>query len=178
MVKSRGEKEMTAPQMDLIVRDFQPGDEEAFRTLNEEWITRYFVLEEKDNTSLRNPQTKILDRGGRIFFAVRGGQTLGCCALVPMGDGEFEVAKMAVTESARGGGIGRKVLEYLVAEAKAAGARRLYLETNHVLETAIHLYESVGFRHVPKHRIVPSPYARADVYMEMWVGGPEDPPTR
>src|SRR5215467_5250854 len=143
---------MTAPQLDLIVREFQPGDEEAFRTLNEEWITRYFALEEKDSASLRDPHGKILDRGGRIFFAVRGDRAVGCCALVPMGPGEFEVAKMAVTESARGGGIGRRVLERTVAEAKAAGARRLYLETNHVLETAIHLYESVGFRHVPKDR--------------------------
>jgi GNAT superfamily N-acetyltransferase len=169
---------MTAPQLGLIVREFQPGDEEAFRTLNEEWITRYFVLEEKDSASLRDPHGKILDRGGRIFFAVRGNRAVGCCALVPMGAGEFEVAKMAVTESARGGGIGRKVLERVVAEARATGARRLYLETNHVLETAVHLYESVGFRHVPKERIIPSPYARADVYMELWLGGPEDPPTR
>ena len=43
----------------------------------------------------------------------------------------------------------------------------LYLETNHVLTPAIHLYEAVGFRNLPQERVTPSPYARADVFMEM-----------
>jgi hypothetical protein len=45
--------------------------------------------------------------------------------------------------------------------------RRLYLETNRVLAPAIRLYQSIGFQHIPPSRIVPSPYARADIYMEM-----------
>jgi hypothetical protein len=40
------------------------------------------------------------------------------------------------------------------------------------LTPAIRLYESQGFRHLPPERIVPSVYARADVYMELGtVGG-------
>jgi hypothetical protein len=49
----------------------------------------------------------------------------------------------------------------------ALGAESLYLETNDRLADAIHLYESLGFRHLPPERIVPSPYARANVYMEL-----------
>jgi GNAT superfamily N-acetyltransferase len=55
----------------------------------------------------------------------------------------------------------------VVEAARAAGTRRLYLETNHILTPAIRLYESVGFKSVPPDRIVPSPYARSDVSMEM-----------
>ena len=84
-----------------------------------------------------------------------------------MAAGEFEVAQMAVTESAQGKGIGRRVLEKTIAEARASGARRLYLETNRKLATAIRLYESLGFKHIPPERIVPSVYARADVFMEL-----------
>jgi transposase len=51
--------------------------------------------------------------------------------------------------------------------ARSAGARRLYLETNHILTAAIRLYHSIGFKPLPPSHIVPSPYARADVYMEM-----------
>ena len=74
---------------------------------------------------------------------------------------------MAVTSSAQGLGVGRLVLQRAVDAARDAGATRLYLETNHVLTPAIHLYEAVGFRNLPQERVTPSPYARADVFMEM-----------
>ena len=84
-----------------------------------------------------------------------------------MGPGAFELAKIAVLESERGRGIGRKVLAYAIAQAKKLGAERLYLETNRKLANAIHLYESVGFRHVSPEQVIASPYARANVFMEM-----------
>ena len=48
-----------------------------------------------------------------------------------------------------------------------AGGRRLWLETNRAMTPAIRLYESMGFRHVPAERAIPSLYARSDVQMEM-----------
>ncbi|MEP6534090.1 MAG: GNAT family N-acetyltransferase [Bryobacteraceae bacterium] len=154
-------------QTETTIREFQTGDESAFRILNEEWITRYFVMEAKDKASLADPYNTIVVKGGRIFFAISDDQPIGCCALLAMEPGEFEVAKMAVTETSQRTGIGRRLLEATIAEAHASGARRLYLETNRKLANAIRLYESVGFRHLPLERIVPSPYARADVYMEL-----------
>jgi N-acetylglutamate synthase-like GNAT family acetyltransferase len=160
---------MTANRAEVTVREFVSGDENAFRRLNEEWIVRYFKLEEKDLEAFANPQEKIIDTGGRIFFAVRGGEPIGVCALVTIAPGEFEVAKMGVTASAQGLGAGRMVLDSCVNAARQMGARRLYLETNHALTPAIHLYEAVGFQHLPKDRLTPSPYARSDVFMEMWL---------
>ncbi len=155
------------PKLALEIREFRPGDETAFRELNEEWITRYFVLEPKDVASISHPRESILERGGRILLAVQDGRAVGCCALVVMTPGEFEVAKMAVTESCQGQGIGRRLLAETVALGRRLGARRLYLETNAKLAPAIHLYEALGFRHVPPERVVPSPYARANVFMEL-----------
>ena len=154
----------------MTFREFQWGDEAAFRNLNEEWIRQYFVMEPKDEASLADPQRTILDGGGRIFFAVRDKEPIGCCALLPISPGEFEVAKMTVRESERRGGVGRQLLEKVISEARSAGARRLYLETNHQLRGAIRLYELAGFRHLPPERVIPSPYARADVYMELNFG--------
>jgi putative acetyltransferase len=156
--------------MDVTIREFGPGDEAAFRQLNEEWIIRHFALESKDEAALADPRRTILDRGGRIFFALQDGRPIGCCALLAMGPGEYELAKMAVTESFQGAGIGRRLLERTIAEARAAGATRLYLETNQKLAPAIRLYESVGFRHLPPERFAPSPYARSNVQMEMRIG--------
>ncbi len=151
---------------EIVVRGFEDGDEAAFRRLNEEWITRYFKIEPKDEESFADPRRKILEKGGQIFLAVSDGGALGCCALVAMGPGEFEVAKMAVTASAQGLGIGRMLMESVVEAGRASGAKRLYLETHHSLTPAIRLYESLGFELVPEERVRPSPYERADVFME------------
>jgi GNAT superfamily N-acetyltransferase len=151
---------------EIVVREFVDGDEAAFRRLNEEWITRYFKIEAKDEETFGDPRGKILATGGRIFFAVKDGQALGCCALVAMRSGEFEVSKMAVTESAQGLGIGRLLMESVVEAGRVAGATRLYLETHHSLTPAIRLYERAGFERLPEERLVASPYERADVFME------------
>lgn len=151
---------------DIQIRCFQPGDEDAFRRLNEEWITRYFRLEERDDKILGNPRA-IIYSGGSILLAVVGDVRVGCCALVPMGNGSFEVSKMAVTQSHQGQGIGRLLMTEVIEQARRFGARRLYLETNSTLHPAKRLYESVGFRHLSSEQITPSAYERADVYMEM-----------
>jgi len=149
------------------VRTFESGDEEDFRILNEAWIEKYFRLEDKDRSTLCDPQTHILVPGGQIFVAVRDGKRIGCCALMLKKPGVYEIAKMAVAESEQGRGIGRKLLEAVIAYARGCGYARLYLETNEMLKNAIHLYESVGFRHLAPEDIEKSPYARANVYMEM-----------
>lgn len=151
----------------VVIREFEPGDEVCFRRLNEEWITRYFSIEPKDEEALVDPQSSILAPGGRIFMATIDRQCVGCCALVRLRAAEFEVAKMAVAPMCQGDGIGRKLLQTVVEAARAASVRRLYLETNHILTPAIHLYQSIGFKPVPPSRITPSPYARSDVAMEM-----------
>lgn len=158
----------SAPGREVVIRPFQPEDAEAFRRLNEEWITRYFRLEEKDRKILGDTQA-IFASGGRIVMAVSSSVAVGTCALLPMEAGSFEVSKMAVTESHQGRGIGRLLLRAVIEEARAIGARRLYLETNSTLHPAIRLYESVGFRHIPSDRITASPYQRADVYMELFL---------
>ena len=163
--------DLLIPEFQPVIREFQPGDEDAFRKLNEEWIRRYFVMEHKDEASFADPQKTILDGGGKILLAVLDDHPVGCCALLAIAPGEFEIVKMAVTEAVQRNGIGRRLLERTIAEGFALGAHRLYLETNQKLRNAIRLYESMGFRHVPAERVIPSPYARANVYMEMYKSG-------
>ncbi|MGD0736293.1 MAG: GNAT family N-acetyltransferase [Terracidiphilus sp.] len=151
----------------VTIREFQPGDEETFRKLNEEWITRHFRLEESDYYLFDHLQEAILEPGGKIFFAVVDGRCVGCCALVRMGDTEFEISKMGVTAACQGMGAGRLLLRAAVESGRALGATRLYLETNHALDAAQRLYASQGFKRIDPSRIKPSPYARADVFMEL-----------
>lgn len=159
----------------IQLRDFRPGDEAAFRRLNEAWITRFFAIEPSDLAALGAPQTYILDRGGRIFFAEAADEPVGCCGLLPMGGNEYEVVKMAVSELAQGKGIGRRILQHTIDQAFAMGATRLYLESNRILGPALHLYEALGFKHLPPERVNPSPYTRANVFMELFPPEPSAP---
>jgi putative acetyltransferase len=157
--------------MNIEIREFQPGDESVFRALNEAWITASFRLEDEDVVILGDPQHHIVNAGGHIYFAVHPqfGEVMGCCALLATKEGCFEVAKMAVAESYRGQGLGRQLLRETIAAARDLGARRLTLVTHHSLKNAIGLYESEGFVHLRPEDAPPSPYARATVFMEMFL---------
>lgn len=153
---------------DVAVIDYRPDHAEAWRTLNEAWLAEGgFVIEAKDRKVLDDPQGAILDPGGRIFMAERAGVAIGCCALMPMSDGGFEVAKMTVVPAARGLGVARRLLHACEDAARAAGAHRLYLESSSSLTAARALYDSFGFVALPP---APTPYARADVWMEKRLG--------
>ena len=151
----------------VTFREFETGDGEAFRRLNEQWIEKYFVLEDKDRLTLNHPEKYILNPGGHIYFATLDDEIVGCCALIATGPDSYEVAKMAVDESRRNLGIGKAMLGHVVEAARVLRARKLTLETNSRLMNAIHVYEALGFRHVDATLVEPSPYRRADVFMEM-----------
>ena len=147
----------------MEIVEFEPKWADAFRTLNEAWISRYFTIEPKDREVLQDPQGQIIDRGGRIFMAVQDGEAVGCVALIRMADGGYEVAKMTVSERLRGGGLGRRLMERCIEAGRQDGAPRLYLETNSSLAPALALYRAAGFKDLAPAE---TPYARADVFME------------
>lgn len=148
-----------------VLRDFRPGDQPAFRQLNEEWIAQYFVLEPADLKALDHPEEYILRPGGSILLAEAGTQVVGTCALIKMADGGYELAKMAVAPAAQGQRIGWLLGQAAVQRARDLGARRVYLESNSALGPALALYRKLGFRDLAQP--APSPYARADVQMEL-----------
>jgi putative acetyltransferase len=159
---------MQGVAMDIEIREMTTADDAtAFRTLNEEWISKFFALEAKDIEVLGDPQRLIVDKGGRVFMVLGEGEAVGCVALIPMKDGVYELSKMAVSPKLRGMGIGRKLIEHAIAQAREIGAKSLFLGSSKKLANAVHLYESVGFQHVPPERLPPMPYVRADVFMEL-----------
>ncbi len=154
----------------VVIRLYTPGDAQAFHDLNMQWLTAYFHVERKDMATLSDPRGMILIPGGQIFVADWNGKTVGCVALLAMPNAAYEVAKMAVAPEAQGLGIGRRLLTAAIAWAREQDALRLYLESNSSLAPALHLYESVGFRHLAEEERTASSYARADVFMEILLG--------
>jgi ribosomal protein S18 acetylase RimI-like enzyme len=164
--KARAPATLTAMSPSVpTIRDFRPSDAAAFRRLNEEWIQAHFRLEDADRLVLGDPEGAIVAVGGHILVATcdTTDEIVGVCALLPHGDGCFELAKMAVSAAHRRNGIGLALAVDAVRRARALGATRLYLESNSTLAAAIGLYRKLGFSHVP--RPSDTPYARADVFM-------------
>ena len=155
-------------------RDLVPGDDRdaaAFRALNEEWLTRYFVVEPGDHTMLADPVGQIIAPGGAILLAEADGQIIGCCALLapPADDPQtYKVAKLAVTASSQGQQIGRRLMEAVIARARALRATRLVLITNSGLQPARRLYESLHFTYMDPARVsMPGEFKRGDTFMEL-----------
>jgi putative acetyltransferase len=149
---------------EVVILPFEARHAAAWNGLNEGWIARMFTIEPKDRIVLDDPVGQIITPGGHILMAEIDGRPVGCCALIAMTDGGYELAKMAVDENLRGRGIGKRLMTAAVALARELKAPRLYIETNSSLKNAIGLYEAHGFRHMAAQ---PTAYARCDVWMEL-----------
>ncbi|WP_144710675.1 GNAT family N-acetyltransferase [Curtobacterium pusillum] len=144
-------------------------DAEAFRILNEAWISQFFTLEDEDRKLLGDPLGQIVEPGGAAFVARLGqdGPVIGCVGIALVAPGVFELVKMAVSPDHQGHGTGRRLITTALERARALGAHRIVLESNAQLASAVHLYEAFGFRHLGHDEVAPSPYVRADVHMAL-----------
>ncbi len=126
---------------------YSPKYKEFFRRLNYEWLEKYFFVEPEDDKLLSNPDKYIVDKGGEIFFAKDVDNIVGTCAAIKIDKKTYELAKMAVTEKSQGKQIGKKLALAVIGFAYSKGAKSIILETNHKLQSAIKLYESLGFKY-------------------------------
>jgi GNAT superfamily N-acetyltransferase/DNA-binding MarR family transcriptional regulator len=86
---------------------------------------------------------------GVLLVAYLRSEPIGCGAVKHHDDAPSEIKRMWVAESARGLGLGRRLLSELETWAARRGAGTLRLETNRALTEAIALYRSAGYLEVP-----------------------------
>jgi DNA-binding MarR family transcriptional regulator/GNAT superfamily N-acetyltransferase len=86
---------------------------------------------------------------GEFFVAYLHGEAIGCGAVKHHADAPAEIKRMWIAPSARGLGLGRRLLEHLEACARAAGAQVARIETSATLGEALALYRSAGWLEVP-----------------------------
>lgn len=137
-----------APQLRVGVDDPARDDVRRLAAAHHDWSLQQtpcqysFAL---DANGLSGPDLTLLtarDATGRL---------LGMAALRHLDPGHGEVKSMHTAEGSRGRGVGRAVLDALMAEAARRGYDRLSLETGTTpaFAAARALYESVGFRTGP-----------------------------
>jgi len=82
------------------------------------------------------------------FFTLREhGALLGCGALKHLEPGHGEIKSMRTSDSALGRGVGKAMLDHLIAYARSEGIRRVSLETGSTEQfaAALRLYRKEGF---------------------------------
>lgn len=150
--------------MNIEIIEYTPAYAQHFRKLNEEWLQKYFVVEAYDEALFAHPE-KIIDNGGKIFFAKNEkNEIIATASLMKEVDG-LELAKMSVTEAYKGKGIGNLLMQHCIQAAKNMHADKIFLISNRGLLPALNMYKKFGFTEVPLH--ANNPYARGDIKMEL-----------
>ncbi|AZI22675.1 GNAT family N-acetyltransferase [Chryseobacterium taklimakanense] len=136
---------------------------EPIKTLNYEWLEKYFRIEEGDVASLSDPQKHIIDKGGHIYYAKLNGEIVGTASLLKKSETVYELGKLAVSDKAQGHGVGTILIEHCLNMAKQKQITTLILYSNTILQSAIHLFRKYGFEEVELESGV---YERANIKME------------
>jgi GNAT superfamily N-acetyltransferase len=113
---------------EIVIRPFRPEDQAEARALILDGLKEHWG----EIDPARNPDLDDIASsyaGGFFRVAVRGGRIVATGALLPRGNGAAEIVRMSVARGERRQGIGSAVLRQLLDDARAAGCRRIILET-------------------------------------------------
>jgi putative acetyltransferase len=133
-----------------VIRAAGPGDLETVRRLMREYVDGLGV-----DLSFQEVETELEDP--LDFYELVLLANGGCVALRRIDDSTCEMKRLYVQPSTRGSGLGRRLAEAVIAEARARGYSRMLLDTLPTMTAARALYESLGFRETEAYRFNPVP---------------------
>lgn len=141
-----------------------PAHAKAFRDLNWAWVERLFKIEKEDIKQLEQPDETIIKPGGEIFFCQSGKELVGTVAMVHE-HGDYELAKMSVTDAYQGRGLSHVLMHSTTMWAKKHKIPGVTILSSQKLVNAIALYKKHGYETV---RLGSHPnYARCDIIMRL-----------
>lgn len=149
----------------ISFKKFSKIDSEKFKSLNLEWLNKYFKVEPIDELVLNNPMREIIDKGGFIFMIQKNHETIGTLALIKKSKNLYEFSKMAIIPEERGNGYGNMAMKFLIQFAKNKNWSKLILYSNTKLKNSIHLYRKYGFKEIQLEKNLI--YSRGNIKMQL-----------
>jgi ribosomal protein S18 acetylase RimI-like enzyme len=132
-----------------MIRRAQARDGEHVRELLREYAAGLGI-----DLSFQDFEAELADPLGfyEVVLVVQG---KGCVALRRIDGETCEMKRLYVRPQARGDGLGRRLAEAVIAEARARGYRRMLLDTLPSMAAARALYATLGFRVTEPYRFNP-----------------------
>ncbi|MCL4206951.1 MAG: GNAT family N-acetyltransferase [Pirellulaceae bacterium] len=133
---------------EFLIRRATPDDVPAIRSVLYAVRQEYGVLWEigANDVELDDLEGNYFLRGGHFEVIEDMAQRIvGCAGLYPLTPRRAELGKMYIEFSARGRGLGRRLLENMLVAARRNGFAEVWLETSSSLTGAITLYRQFGF---------------------------------
>jgi len=104
---------------------------------------------------------------GKTLLVRSDDQIAGAGAFRRLADGSCEMKRLYVSERFKGRGIGRRLAEALINEARMDGFELMHLDTGNLLTEAITMYRKLGFRDCAPHREYPEELLPYLVFMAL-----------
>jgi len=131
---------------DIAIRPFTPSDQHAAHDLILAGLGEHFPdLDPAYNPDLDDIWQFYVTQGHVFVVAEEDGRLVGTGGLLVQAT-EGQLVRVSVAQDCRGRGIGRALVEHLVAAAEARGLARAWMETNDDWHAAQALYRACGFR--------------------------------
>jgi ribosomal protein S18 acetylase RimI-like enzyme len=142
---------------DLIRTEWEDGDADAIVELHRRVYVPEYGMNETFLASVGTGVARAVACGwprasGAVWLVERSGRLMGSLALTDEDDGSGRVRWFALDRALRGRGLGRRLVDELLATARAAGLERLQLETYSALGAAARIYRDAGFSVVWERR--------------------------
>ena len=142
-----------------VVRAAGPDDYRQARELFAEYATALGVdlSFQGFDEELEGLAGKYAPPRGRLLLARAGDGLAGCVALRPLEEDICEMKRLYVRPAFRGLGLGHTLVAAIIEEARAAGYRRMRLDTLPSMSAAQELYRAFGFSPIPPYHYHPVP---------------------
>jgi GNAT superfamily N-acetyltransferase len=135
----------------VVRRELGRGDADAIAWIHARVYAPEYGMNDNFCESVRSSVNAAIAKGwpqaGGAVWLIDGESGLaGSLGLTDEGDELGRVRWFVLAPELRGRGLGRRLVQELIAEARAAGFKRLELETFNALAAAAHIYRTAGFR--------------------------------